>query len=239
MNISLTTVTLGAGHDLALTRASVLSQTLAPDRHIVVSAVPVECPGAEVHVRPARGVYDALNYGLARSTGDVVGFLHAGDTFADPRVLADVAREFEADPALDYLWADIRYVSGPARKPGRTLDGGALERGLLLRGIYPPHPTLYMRRAAFESVGPYSTAYRICGDFDYWIRLLRRSDLHGRHLPRLTVEMTTGGLSTTLAARLWHNNREKLRVLRAQGLKASSILLAYKYIHVLRNGKRH
>ena len=29
------------------------------------------------------GIYDALNKGIARATGDVVGFLHSDDLFAD------------------------------------------------------------------------------------------------------------------------------------------------------------
>ena len=58
---------------------------------------------------PDRGVYDALNKGLRLATGDVVGFLHADDCYADDRVLSRIAAAL-ADPAVDACYGDLRYV---------------------------------------------------------------------------------------------------------------------------------
>src|SRR3546814_18240439 len=45
---------------------------------------------------PDRGIYDALNKGIALATGDVIGFLHADDLFAHQEVLLRVASTFQA-----------------------------------------------------------------------------------------------------------------------------------------------
>ena len=47
---------------------------------------------AQVVSEPDRGVYDALNKGIALATGDIVGFMHADDTYATPQALEAVAR---------------------------------------------------------------------------------------------------------------------------------------------------
>ena len=56
------------------------------------------------------GIYDALNKGLTRATGDVVGLMHSDDFYADERVLERVALAF-ADPAVDAVYGDLDYVA--------------------------------------------------------------------------------------------------------------------------------
>lgn len=235
MKISVVTVTLECDATWELTRRSVTAQTHADVDNVVVCArgpVPAGEAGMRVFRAEPRGVYNAINAGLARVEGDVVGLLHGGDTFASPGVLAQVAREFENHPDIDYVYGDIRYVSGAGRRPGRVLGGRPLSRAGLLGGNYPPHPTLYLRAQALRRLGPYSEAYRICGDFDMWIRI-HAAGLRGRRMSALMVEMTTGGLSTRPGARLWTNNVEKLRVLRANGLPANPLRLLKKYVCVM------
>src|SRR3712207_566815 len=41
------------------------------------------------------GLYDAINRGLARTTGEVVGLLHSDDLYAAPDILSSVANAFE------------------------------------------------------------------------------------------------------------------------------------------------
>ena len=59
---------------------------------------------------PDRGIYDALNKGIARASGEVVGFLHSDDLFADAAVLSRIGAAF-ADPDVDAAYGDLLYVS--------------------------------------------------------------------------------------------------------------------------------
>ncbi len=58
---------------------------------------------------PDRGIYDALNKGIARARGDVIRFLDADDVYASPEVLAHVAQAF-SDPAVFAVYGDLHYV---------------------------------------------------------------------------------------------------------------------------------
>jgi len=236
MTISIVTPALHGGADLDLTAGSVRAQTHPRVEHIVVTADPhVAVTGATVICTPPRGVYDALNNGLAAAGGDIVGLLHSGDTFASPDVLARVAAVF-AGTGADYIWGDIQFVSGTKRRPRRKYHGSAeLSEKLLARGFQPPHPSLFVRREAMAILGPYDTSERVCADFDMWVRIARHTDLHGVYSGILTTLMPLGGLSTRPSSRLWRNNLAKLRILRAHGLPSSPLRLAARYLYLIRD----
>lgn len=96
------------------------------------------------------GIYDALNRGIARATGDAIGFLHSDDTLAHAHVLERVA-EALADPAVDGVYGDLDYVA--ANDTGRVIRrwrSGPYDPSRLRLGWMPPHPTLYLRRCVYE-----------------------------------------------------------------------------------------
>ena len=134
---------------------------------------------------PDQGRYYALNKGLARARGEVVGVLHGDDVFGDPEVLARVAAAF-ADPAVMAVYGDLEYVS--RTDPGRVVRhwrSRAFEPGLLRRGWMPPHPTLYLRRSVYERLGGFDTRYRIAADYDLILRVL--GQLPGRAVYLLPI----------------------------------------------------
>ena len=58
---------------------------------------------------PDKGVYDAMNKGLERATGDIICFLNSDDFFMDDEVLEDVALEF-ANAKVNYIWGNVLFV---------------------------------------------------------------------------------------------------------------------------------
>ena len=77
-----------------------------------------------------KGIYDAMNKGLFRATGDVVGFLNSDDTYIDETVLESVDLAFRANPEAQAVYGDIIYTS--SKVPGkvvRDLAGGRVGCG--------------------------------------------------------------------------------------------------------------
>ena len=243
MKISLVTITLNNAHGLEQTLASACAQSRRPDQHIVVDGFSTDGTAdvlkrydsdIELINREPTGVYDAINAGFSNADGDVVGRLHAGDTFTDDEVLKRVGEAFEADPDLDFLFGDVHFApeGGPTL---RYYSGKAGSLESVINGFAPPHPSLYVRGRLIASKGLYKADYRLSADFEMFCRLFSDSSLKWRYLPLDMVCMSPGGLSSKLSSRLWVHNVERLRALRQNGLPASLFNISKHYLQVLKS----
>jgi glycosyltransferase len=167
---------------------------------------------------PDRGIYDALNKGIARAGGEVVGFLHSDDLFADEAVLSRISSAF-ADPAVDAAYGDLLYVrkDDPSRVV-RNWRADAFTPAKLARGWMPPHPTFYVRRAVYAALGGYDTSYRIAADYDCVLRLLGRGGVRTAYIPEVLVKMRVGGASNRSLKNILQKSREDYRALRTSGV---------------------
>jgi glycosyltransferase involved in cell wall biosynthesis len=188
-----------------------------------------ESPLVQVHSARDRGIYDALNKGIARATGDVVGILHSNDYFASPTILNQVAEAF-ADPNLDAVFADVTFF--PPGKPDRVVRRYRSNRfrpALLAYGLMPAHPTLYLRRRVFERFGVYRTDFRIAGDFEFIARIFRENRISYRYVEDVWTRMETGGASTGGLRSKMVINAEVLRACRDLGISTSYARLLARY----------
>lgn len=167
---------------------------------------------------PDQGLYDALNKGLKRATGDVVGFLHADDVYESPDVLARVAAAF-ADPDVGAVYGDLVYTrKDDASRVVRYWHAGAFERGQLERGWMPPHPTFYARREVYERLGAFDTRLRISADYESMLRLLGAGGVRPAYVPQVLVRMRLGGASNASLRALWRKSSEDVSALRWNGM---------------------
>jgi glycosyltransferase len=89
---------------------------------------------------PDGGIYDALNKGIAKASGDVIGFLHSDDLFASEDVLSNVANAFSG-PDVDGVYGDLVYVrKGTSSSIVRYWRAGNFSLSRLGWGWMPPHP---------------------------------------------------------------------------------------------------
>jgi glycosyltransferase involved in cell wall biosynthesis len=139
---------------------------------------------------PDRGVYDALNKGFARSTGEIMGWLNASDML-QPNGLRVVGEVFRAFPQIEWI------TGRPTRfdASGKTPEILALRRWSRMRFLagadkYIQQESTYWRRSLWEKAGgALSTEYRAEGDYDQWVRFFRHAKLH-------TVDALIGGYRT-------------------------------------------
>jgi glycosyltransferase len=170
------------------------------------------------------GVYDAMNKGFHRFTGDAVGFLNSDDTFHDADVLSGIAAGL-ADS--DIVYGDLNMVTDHRTKRlTRVWHGGTFRRYSFQLGWVPPHPTFYMRREVAKAIGDYDLSYVTTADYDYMLRALALHDFRVRYMPHVFVDFQIGGISTSGLSVTLRGNLECLRS-RREHLNAPPIDAAF------------
>ena len=140
------------------------------------------------------GIYDAMNKGLRRYSGEAVGFLHSDDTFHDETSLETIA---EALGKADIVFGDLEMVRDHVSKDiVRVWRPGDFTRLGFHLGWIPPHPTLYTRRKVFDAVGEFDTKYAIAADYDFMLRALMKHRFSSMYARTTLVDFQVGGTST-------------------------------------------
>ncbi len=236
MKISIVTAVYNRKDTIGDTLASVAAQTGVEIEHIIQDGgstdgtleVIAAQTADHIHLRsePDGGIYDAINKGIERATGDIVGLMHSDDTFAGPEVLRDVQRVFE-ETAADGVYGDLDYVS--ASNPGHVIRrwrSGSYDPSKLRRGWMPPHPTLYLRRSVFDQYGLYDTSFRIAADYEAMLRYLKTGDISLSYLPAVMVKMRMGGASNRSLKQIARKSQEDFRAIRRHRVGGIGTLFA-------------
>jgi glycosyltransferase involved in cell wall biosynthesis len=175
-----------------------------------------------------KGIYDAMNKGLRAATGEVIGFLNAGDLLMGPRVLRQVVAEFERSNA-DAVYGDIIMVDEhDIHKVHRTWLSGGYRRENFRKGWMPPHVATFIRKSVYDKYGHFNTDLRIGSDYEILLRFLYKHKISTVHLPELLVRFRLGGMSNGNLKQILQANREVRASWGLNGLKAPPLLVTRK-----------
>jgi glycosyltransferase involved in cell wall biosynthesis len=171
------------------------------------------------------GIYDALNKGLIKARGEIIGFLHSDDFFAYESVLSDIAIAFE-DPSVDAVYGDLEYVSKyNPNKRIRHWKSGKFSMKKLKWGWMPPHPALFLRRSVIEKWGGFDKSYSIAADYDAILRYFSLGAINTVYIQKVLVKMRTGGESNRTLRHVWKKTCEDYRALRSNRIGGIGALL--------------
>ena len=134
-----------------------------------------------------QGHYDAMNKGIARCTGEVIGILNSDDCYRDG-ALHKVAEGFQRHPDWDGLFCDVIYVDQQGKKIFGRKEACYDYDVLRFGGVcYILHPTLFLKKAVYDRLGGYKHhEYLNCCDVDLILRLGRNACKIG-HIPEFLV----------------------------------------------------
>jgi glycosyltransferase len=235
MKVSVVTAVFNRAATIGQAIASVHCQTYPNIEHVIqdggstdgtLDAISQASRGSPVSMKSETdsGIYDAVNKGISRASGDVIGLMHSDDFFASDDILSQVAVLFE-DPQVQGVYGDLDYVAvEDTTRIIRRWRSGAYNRSMLKQGWMPPHPTLYLRREVFEDLGAYDTSYRIAADYDATLRWLWTGKIKLAYLPKVMVKMRVGGESNRSLGRILRKSREDHRALKSNGVGGAATL---------------
>lgn len=239
MKVSIITACYNSARTIAGSLESVAGQTYPDIEHVVVDGGSsdrtlelVRAHGARVAKvipGPDRGIYDALNKGVAGSSGDVIAFLHSDDVYAGAGVIEAVVRRMSAE-SLDALYGDVAFARGEDfDRIVRVYSSRHFRPSRLGWGWMPAHPALFVSRKLFRQYGLFKTDYAIAGDFEFVARIFARPTFAYAYVPKILVKMRTGGVSTKGFRSTLVLNREVLRACRENGISSNYLKVLSKY----------
>ena len=228
MKVSLITSTYNSADTLLDTLESVRRQTHDDIEYIVIDGASKDGTLdlleqnldiiAVLRSEPDKGIYDALNKGIAIATGEIVGLLHSDDVFASENVLAEVVKLFE-NTSCDAVYGDLEYVRRDnLSKRIRYWKSQPFDRSAFYKGWMPAHPTFYLKREYYEQFGSFDLSFFTSADYELMLRMLLRHELKAQYLPKTMVSMRVGGQSNVSWKNRWIANQEDARAWRVNGL---------------------
>mgnify|MGYP000672259766 CR=1 FL=1 len=90
-----------------------------------------------------------------------------------------------------------------------------------------PHPTFYVKQSVYNRCGLYKTNYRVAADFELIARCVSKGVILNR-VPKITVKMREGGVSSSGLMWRVHQNLEIVRACRENGIYTNLTMVALK-----------
>jgi glycosyltransferase len=221
MKITLITVTYNSEKYLSHCIESVQSQTYKNIEHIIIDGKSTdntisiikkyESKIAHWVSESDKGMYDAINKGIALATGEVIGILNSDDMLVSPDVIESIVKTFEEEN-VDSVYGDLEYVDKEyTNRVFRVWKGKKYSRNLFKMGWMPGHPTFYIKKSLIEKHGMYENHYYTAADYEFMARYLYKHKISSFYLPKMIVKMRMGGASNkNLNQRIRANRRDYL-----------------------------
>jgi glycosyltransferase len=238
MKISIITATYNSEQNIASALESINSQTNKNLELIIIDGASKDNTVSKIEKtftgdlkiisEKDNGIYDALNKGIATTTGDVIGFVHSDDFLASREILSTIAGIFQEEK-VDGVYGDLQYVNKEdTSKVIRYWKSEIFKPELLEKGWMPAHPTLFLKKEVYEKHGLFNLDYNIAADYDLMLRIFSDPTLKFKYLPEVITKMRVGGASNRSLKNIKLKSREDLKALRANGIKNPLKVLAYK-----------
>jgi glycosyltransferase involved in cell wall biosynthesis len=232
LKISIITVSYNSAATIADTLRSVASQSYQNIEHLVVDGQSKDAtvqivetlrhPHLILSSEPDDGIYDAMNKGLGRASGEVIGFLNSDDIFADSSVLEKVAAVFQEE-SVEACYADLMYISPNNSRVVRYWKSRTFEKGDFARGWSPAHPTFYVRQSALKRLGLFDNTFKLAADAEFMMRYLEIGKIRSVYIPHVLVRMRLGGATNQSWENILKQNNEVLLALKKNKIPFSPL----------------
>ena len=142
-----------------------------------------------------KGVYYALNKGIAMASGEVIALLHSDDFYVNRFVISQVVEAFEQQKC-DAVYSNLYYVSiNNKDKIIRTWNAGIYKPDSFYYGWMPPHPAFFAKREVYQQYGAFNTELKFAADYELMLRFILKHHIHICYLPKYFIKMRVGGAS--------------------------------------------
>ena len=202
MKVSIITICFNSEAVIRKTIESVLNQTYTDIEYIIIDGASkdktveiaesyrqsLEEKGItfNVYSEPDKGIYDAMNKGINRATGELVGLINSGDWY-EPDMIETAVNTYKENE-YDIFYGDINLVkaNGQIIVKKSKFDKFPTSR-------HWNHPTMIVRKSYYDEIGTYKNE-GIHDDFEFFLRA-RKKNAKITIVNKTLANFATGGAS--------------------------------------------
>ena len=207
MKISIITATFNSGKFIESCIKSILKQNYKKFEIIIIDGLSTDSTikkiktllykhnNIKIFSEKDLGIYHALNKGIEKANGDIIGFVHSDDLLYNKNVLSNIIDVFK-NSNIDGVYGDLQYVEKQnTNKVIRYWKSKDFKPNLINKGWTPPHPTLYLKKKVYEKHGFFDLNYKISSDYDFMTKIFMDNTFNFKYIPKVITKMRVGGIS--------------------------------------------
>lgn len=207
---SVITITFNSEKTIERTLKSVLAQTFTDYEYIIVDGASRDStmdivrkyePLFEGRMKwksePDEGIYDAMNKGVTRSLGDIIGIVNSDD-WLEEDALANVAKvaERENEPLGVIYTGNLVFHYADGTRLKRTTSEKRLIRSAKVYDIGIFHPATFVPKKIYTELGLFDLQFKLNADVDFILRCYY-AGVHFSIIDKVLSNMSDGGATNS------------------------------------------
>jgi glycosyltransferase involved in cell wall biosynthesis len=198
---SIITVVKNDVSNILITINSVRNQSYKNYEHIILdgnssdgtSEVILRNKNSKIHYirKKDKNLYDAINKGILKSSGDYILLIHSGDFFYENNTLNMINKFLQNKE--DFIYGNLKFYKNFSIKRIWKIGKKKINK---FNSFILPHPTLVVNKKIVKKI-KYNTSYSIRSDADYIIKLLKIKNLKFNYINKYLIFMLSGGISSS------------------------------------------
>ncbi len=175
------------------------------------------------------GLYASINFGIKKSSGEILGILHSDDIYYTNKILYKINKNFNTKK-YDAVFTDIVLVN-KGKTIVRKWTNSNVSHFSVLNGNLPPHTGLYLKKNVFRKIGYYNEKYKVSSDIEFMYKLFLNKKFKTKYLKLFSLKMLIGGLSTKSPISVIKSNYEVYKILKSLNVDYPMIMIVKKIMN--------
>ncbi|MDA6068800.1 glycosyltransferase [Flavobacterium sp. AC] len=199
--ISIITVCYNAVNTIEQTILSVINQGYEDYEYIIIDGVSTD--GTIDIIKkyedkisywvsePDKGIYDAMNKGISKASGVLIGMINADDWYEN-NAIEKIANKYLEYPDIGVFHGLIRYVNSD-----NVISAVIGFNSITLGEKMIQHPTCFVNKSIYDLYGTYSLAYKYASDYEFMLKIYENS-VKFYFIDEIIANFREGGVSYSI-----------------------------------------